>query len=154
VSLANEAVYFNMKNDNRFPGINEYVHNLLNRIQEEVSNTYNLSIELKSSNYVDMREGASLPEHTDMGGSSDPINGTRINDDDDFEFSALIYLNDDFDGGYLNFPKENVKLKVKPGTLVYFTGQEDLPHEVTEILKGSRKNIASFLRRKKNNDIL
>lgn len=149
VSIANEAVYFNMREHHDFLEINNYVHNLLDRIQEVVSNHYNLSIELKSSNFVDMRVGSSLPEHTDMGGSSDPIEGKRINDDDDFEFSALIYLNNDFEGGFLNFPKEQVKIKTNPGTLVYFSGQLDLPHEVTEITSGSRKSIASFLRRKR-----
>jgi predicted 2-oxoglutarate/Fe(II)-dependent dioxygenase YbiX len=149
VSLANEAVYFDMRHDPEFLEVNDYVHNLLNRIENKVMETYNLSIELKSANFVEMKEGAILPEHTDMGGTSDPVNGKRIDDDDDFEFSALIYLNNDFEGGFLNFPQESIKLKTGPGTLVYFSGQLDLPHEVTEITKGSRKSIASFLRRKK-----
>lgn len=149
VSIANESVYFDMKNDKDFPDINENVHNTLDRIQEILSDTYGLPIEVSSSNYVNMSKGSSLPEHTDMGGSSDPINHTRIEDDDKFEFSALVYLNDDFEGGYLNFSKEEFKVKTNPGTLVFFNGKEDLPHEVTEILEGNRKNIASFYRRKK-----
>jgi len=149
VSIANETVYFNMKYDNDAPEINHHVHNILDRIQEILSDTYGFDIEVSSSNYVDMSKGSSLPEHTDMGGSSDPVNHTRIDDDDKFEFSALVYLNDDFEGGYLNFPKEGFKVKTKPGTLVFFNGKEDLPHEVTEILEGNRKNIASFYKRKK-----
>ena len=149
VSIANESVYFDMKNDKDFPDINQHVHNILDRMQEILSDTYGLPIEVSSSNYVNMSKGSSLPEHTDMGGSSDPINHTRIEDDDKFEFSALVYLNDDFEGGYLNFPKEEFKVKTTPGTLVFFNGKEDLPHEVTKILAGNRKNIASFYRRKK-----
>jgi hypothetical protein len=149
VSLANEAVYFDMRDDNDFPRISEYIHNLLNRVRDVVSNTYNIDIEIKSSNYVDMRKGSSLGLHSDMGpSSSDPVAHVPIITSD-YEFSGMIYLNDDFEGGYLNFPNENIKLKTKPGTLVYFNGEIDLPHEVTEILEGNRKNIASFLRRKK-----
>jgi len=149
VSIANESVYFDMKNDNEYPDINQSVHNTLDRIQEILSDTYDLPVEVSSSNYVDMSKGSSLPEHTDMGGSSDPVNHTRIDDDDKFEFSALVYLNDDFEGGYLNFPKEGFKVKTKPGSLVYFNGTTELFHEVTEILEGNRKNIASFYKRKK-----
>ena len=153
VSLANEAVYFDMRDDNDFPTISDYVHNLLNRVGNIVSSTYNADIEIKSSNYVDMTKGSSLGLHTDMGGVNHPIDSDKINDDHDFEFSALVYLNDDFEGGFLNFPNEKVKLKAKPGTLVYFSGERDLPHEVTEILAGNRKNIASFCRRKSEQNI-
>jgi len=149
VSLANEAVYFNMQDDNDFPEISVHVHNILKRVESIVSSTYGIDIEVRSSNYVDMRKGSILRLHSDMGSSSsDPIVHVPIIASD-YEFSAMVYLNDDFEGGYLNFPNENIKLKTKPGTLVYFNGEVDLPHEVTEILEGSRKNIASFLRRKK-----
>lgn len=148
VSIANESVYFDMKHDSIFPEINQHVHNILDRIQGILSDTYG-PIEISSANFVDMAKGSSLPEHTDMGGSSDPVNHTIIDDDDKFEFSALLYLNDDFEGGYLAFPDEKIKVKTKPGTLIYFSGQKDLPHEVTEILGGNRKNIACFCRRKK-----
>ncbi len=149
VSLANETVLFDMKPDNEFPIFSVDIHNLLNRIRDEVSSTYYLDLEIKSSNYVNMTKGSSLGMHVDMEASNDPLDDNDTLYASEFEFAALLYLNDDYEGGHLHFPEQEFKESPKPGTLVFFNGNKDMPHEVTEVLKGNRKNIASFYRRKK-----
>jgi hypothetical protein len=58
--------------------------------------------------------------------------------------SGLLYLNSEYEGGLLNFPKQNIQLKPEPGTFIFFEGNENLPHEVTRVLSGERHNIISF----------
>lgn len=149
VSLANETVLFDMNPDNEFPIFSVDIHNLLNRIRDEVSSTYNLDLEIKSSNYVNMTKGSSLGMHVDMEASNDPLDDNDTLYANEFEFAALLYLNDDYEGGHIHFPNQDFKDSPKPGTLVFFNGNSDMPHEVTEVLAGNRKNIASFYRRKK-----
>jgi hypothetical protein len=50
--------------------------------------------------------------------------------------SGIIYLNEDFDGGYLNFPHRNLTIKPKRLSLVIFESTE--VHKITEVLSGVR----------------
>jgi len=50
--------------------------------------------------------------------------------------SGVIYLNDDFDGGYLNFPHRNFTIKPQKLSLVLFDSEE--MHTITEVLSGIR----------------
>lgn len=50
--------------------------------------------------------------------------------------SGVIYLNEDFDGGYLNFPHRDFTLKPKKLSLVLFDSKE--LHKITEVLSGVR----------------
>jgi predicted 2-oxoglutarate/Fe(II)-dependent dioxygenase YbiX len=60
-------------------------------------------------------------------------------------YSALIYLNDNYEGGELHFPLHDIKIKPKPGTLVLFPGTCMYPHEVKEVLSGHRYTHNFFL---------
>ena len=50
--------------------------------------------------------------------------------------SGVIYLNEDFDGGYLNFPNRDITIKPKKLSLVLFESSE--VHRITEVLSGVR----------------
>jgi hypothetical protein len=50
--------------------------------------------------------------------------------------SGVIYLNDDYDGGCLNFPDRDFTLKPKRLSLVLFDSTE--MHKITEVLSGTR----------------
>jgi predicted 2-oxoglutarate/Fe(II)-dependent dioxygenase YbiX len=60
-------------------------------------------------------------------------------------YSALIYLNDDYEGGELCFPLHDIEIKPKPGTLIIFPGSCMYPHEVKEVLSGHRYTHNFFL---------
>jgi predicted 2-oxoglutarate/Fe(II)-dependent dioxygenase YbiX len=60
------------------------------------------------------------------------------------EFSSIIYLNDDYEGGQIHFPNLNFEPKVHPGDLVIFPGTLDYLHGVTKITSGTRYTIAGF----------
>lgn len=58
--------------------------------------------------------------------------------------ASLIYVNDNFEGGYLYFPQKHIEIKPRAGSLVTFTGNNDYLHGVTEVTSGVRYTIASF----------
>lgn len=59
-------------------------------------------------------------------------------------YAGFVYLNDDFEGGVLNFPKNNISIKPKTGMLAVFSGGFENMHEVTMITKGVRYTLGSF----------
>jgi predicted 2-oxoglutarate/Fe(II)-dependent dioxygenase YbiX len=67
----------------------------------------------------------------------------------ELEYSAMIYLNDcgvDFKGGELNFPKQGKEIKTTKGMLVFFKGDDDVPHGVNKVTSGHRDNFISFFK--------
>jgi hypothetical protein len=59
-------------------------------------------------------------------------------------YAAFLYLNDDFDGGLLKFPKQGIELSPKVGMLAAFDGGFENMHEVSLIESGVRYTIGSF----------
>jgi len=59
-------------------------------------------------------------------------------------YAAFIYLNEDFNGGVLNFVKNDISIKPKTGLLAAFAGGFENMHEVTLITKGVRYTLGSF----------
>jgi hypothetical protein len=60
------------------------------------------------------------------------------------EFTSIIYLNDDFEGGDLCFPNQNVVVTPTPRMLVFFSGKLEYIHEVKQITAGTRYTLSSF----------
>lgn len=75
-------------------------------------------------------------DNTDEHGNSGPFARSR--------YAAFLYLNDDFDGGLLKFPKQNIEIAPKVGMLAAFDGGFNNMHEVTLIESGIRYTIGSF----------
>ena len=59
-------------------------------------------------------------------------------------YAAFLYLNDDFEGGMLQFPDQDISLQPKVGMLAAFDGGFNNMHEVTLITSGVRYTIGSF----------
>jgi hypothetical protein len=53
--------------------------------------------------------------------------------------SIIVVLNDDYDGGIFNFPKQNLKLKVKKGEAIMFPPYWTHPHSVTGVGEGQAR---------------
>jgi hypothetical protein len=75
-------------------------------------------------------------DNTDEKGNTGPFARSR--------YAAFLYLNDDFEGGLLNFPSHNLTIRPKVGMLAAFDGGFENMHEVTVITKGTRYTIGSF----------
>lgn len=68
-------------------------------------------------------------------------------------FGCIIYLNDDYGGGYTYYPEHNFSIKPKSGKLAIHLGDCNHRHGVTKILNKTRYTIASFWGFNKNKTI-
>lgn len=75
-------------------------------------------------------------DNTDENGKSGAFTRSR--------YAGFLYLNDDFDGGLLRFPDQDIEIKPQTGMLAVFDGGFNNMHEVTLITKGVRYTIGSF----------
>jgi hypothetical protein len=55
-----------------------------------------------------------------------------------YHIAGLIYLNENYEGGELGFPKQKIVLKPSSGDLVIFPGNMNYPHEVMKVIYGDR----------------
>ncbi len=60
-------------------------------------------------------------------------------------YGAIVYLNEDFTGGELEFPELGLKPDTPPRTLAFFPGTKDYMHAVSSIMSGTRYTLATFL---------
>ncbi len=58
--------------------------------------------------------------------------------------SAVIYLNDDYEGGTIDFPNHNLSIKPEAGSVVMFPSVQPFIHSPTEILSGEKIMCPAF----------
>jgi hypothetical protein len=58
-------------------------------------------------------------------------------------FTILLYINDDYEGGEIHFPNENVTIKPEAGSVVIFPS--NLLHEVKTVISGNRYMTQSYI---------
>lgn len=63
-----------------------------------------------------------------------------------YHIGSVLYLNDNYEGGEMNFPQHNLSIKPKKGDFLSFPGNKYYPHEVKEILSGERFTAPSWYR--------
>jgi Rps23 Pro-64 3,4-dihydroxylase Tpa1-like proline 4-hydroxylase len=76
--------------------------------------------------------GSKFNYHVDNEGFDGKADGNVI-------YTTVIYFNDDYNGGLLDFPELNITFKPSKGSLVIFNSSKDYVHGVTEIKKGSTR---------------
>lgn len=60
------------------------------------------------------------------------------------KYAGFLYLNDNFNGGFLNFKHHDITIQAKPGRLAFFKGGHGNEHEVTTVKDGERYTVGSF----------
>jgi hypothetical protein len=75
-------------------------------------------------------------DNTDEKGNSGAFTRSR--------YAAFLYLNDDFEGGLLRFPDQEISIKPQTGMLAAFDGGFNNMHEVTLLSDGVRYTLGSF----------
>lgn len=60
------------------------------------------------------------------------------------DYASVTYLNSEYEGGLIYFPKHNLELKPVPGTMVTFPGTSEYLHGVSKVESGIRYTMASF----------
>jgi predicted 2-oxoglutarate/Fe(II)-dependent dioxygenase YbiX len=72
----------------------------------------------------------------------------HIDDHPDFHrrVSSVYYLNDNYTGGELNFPRFNIKLKPKANQMIIFPSTYVYNHSVSPVVDGERYAVVSWLK--------
>lgn len=59
-------------------------------------------------------------------------------------FGAILFLNEDYEGGEIHFPNQNITFSPKQNTLLIYPGTAEFVHEKNKITKDTRYIIDSF----------
>jgi hypothetical protein len=98
--------------------------------------------------------GAALGMHNDNDTNFRVIDGQRYFSQREVAMyqvvNAIIYLNDDYEGGHTYYPNFNFDITPKSGSLAVHPGNVDHLHGVTEVKNLMRYTIASFWTKQKN----
>ncbi len=84
-------------------------------------------------------QGSCLPPHTDNSNPDGSPHSTPWRD-----FSSIVYLNDDYEGGELYFTAQDRVLKPRRGMLVAFSAGYHHEHGVLKVTKGRRITMPAF----------
>lgn len=123
----------------------EILHIINMSIQNTVSKYYNSIYKTRSLFYSKMCKGSFNRLHYDNYYLSAIDRQIKARAGYEKDKSALLYLSNDYSGGELSFPLQNVELQPKAGTLIFFEGDDTVPHEVKKVLSGERHNIICFM---------
>lgn len=91
---------------------------------------FDIKVSLKNGLYlVRWTEGKGMPLHVDDLGSGNE------------QISAVIYLNDDYEGGQISFPTHDLEISPDTGDLIIFPGNLNYAHEVKPVISGNRYTV-------------
>jgi hypothetical protein len=122
------------------------------KVRAVLEDHFEIKMDLVNAIYQKLVMGASNHLHSDssqLDGSPWQKDGTP----EELEWSALLYLNnygEDFTGGSIKFPLQEVEIFPKKGQLVFFKGDLDHIHEVTTVESGERRNLVFFYAKRGN----
>lgn len=123
------------------------LNNLIAMTRDEIQKHYGVGpLTNFEGGLVKLGTGAFNGLHSDMYN----MDGTRYDGEgrgDSLDYSALIYLSEygtDFTGGELYFPKQDITIEPRLGTLVFFQGDLEHLHEVKEVTSGERYALVMF----------
>ena len=128
-----------IKNQNN--DISVLLLNVLDKIKQSIVNAYNVDKEI----YPDILQvvkwpvGMEQPVHADCCYESGHEHPTpwRI-------FGAVLYLNDDFEGGETYYPEHDIKISPETGKLALHWADLNHSHGVTKVKGNTRYTVISF----------
>ena len=111
-----------------------YNNQLIEKYKQPIKN-------IEPTQFLHYNVGGKYNVHND---SEDFVNGklARVSERD---ISILIYLNDDYEGGELEFPDWGMSMKPKAGTLIAFPSYIDFSHRVHPVTKGERFSLVTWI---------
>ena len=108
------------------------------RLYEETYGLENLGVRYVSINIIHrFSPGHSMEPHQDRGPHYT---------NNDIMHGFVIYINDDYLGGEIYYPKKDISIKPKARSLVIHPGTEEYTHGVKEVQSGIRYTLTSFSR--------
>lgn len=128
------------KND---PRIAPVIAGLFERLKPIIEEFFEVKVVPTGTTIVRWLPGQFQNPHADKELHEGPDAGMP-NDFPCYDLSSLFYLNDDYEGGELYFPLQDIKFKPKRGAAYFFPGDMNYVHGVTEIKSGIRYTCPFF----------
>jgi predicted 2-oxoglutarate/Fe(II)-dependent dioxygenase YbiX len=116
---------------------------LLDMIQETALMVYSFVLNnynSKFDHFID--EKTHIAKFVEGKGMHEHFDASRPND-----IATLIYLNNDYDGGDIYFPKYEISFKPEPGDLLCFPDNPSFVHGVKPIIRGTRFTLPRWFTR-------
>jgi hypothetical protein len=124
------------------------ISNLLSKYQEKIKNNiqeyFNVILNDNVPHIVIWRVGDGQAPHADKELPDGTPNMYPGND-----IASLMYINDDYEGGEVYFPKQDVQIKPKAGSAIFFPGDKEYLHGVHTVTSGQRFTSPAFWNIKK-----
>jgi len=128
------------KTDPKIPLI---IEGMVKRLKKEVDAFFNVDAIPTSPAMVRWLPGQLQMPHADKE-LHEGENKGKPNDFPYYDLAGLFYINDDYEGGELYFPNQDIKFKPKRGAAYFFPGDMNYIHGVTEIKSGERYTCPFF----------
>lgn len=117
----------------------DYFGKLADRLHKVVEDAHQRPVKSVSSHAQKWQEGAFAPFHsdnTDMEGNWSAWERSKL--------VCLLYLNEDYEGGELDFRDHDICIKPVAGQLITFPGGFNNIHQVLPVKNGTRHTIGAF----------
>lgn len=117
----------------------DFFNNIKNKFEEAVEKIFERKVKANTSHAQKWDVGGFASPHSDNSDFDGNPNAFEIN-----KYVAVLYLNDDYDGGELYFPDHDISIRPNPYSLISFPGGVENVHGVSEITRGTRYTMVSF----------
>jgi len=124
----------------------EIHHNLYKTIflihEQHLKQLYNSTVEqIEPPQFLRYDVGDHYDKHNDSEGIENGVVKRLVNRD----ISILLYLNDDYEGGQIEFTQLQLTIKPKAGMLLAFPSYLEFEHKVHPVTSGTRYTIVSWI---------
>jgi len=116
-----------------------FFSDIKDKFQEAVTIVFDREVRANTSHAQKWDVGGFASVHSDNSNNDGDPNAFEIN-----KYVAILYLNDDYEGGNLYFPDHDISFKPNAYSLYTFPGGVENLHGVSEITKGTRYTMVSF----------
>ena len=125
------------------PKVVKILHKVIERMTPKIVEKFNVQVDPTDAAIVRWPIGAMQFPHADKELHEGPDAGTQ-NEFPWYDLGTVFYLNDDYEGGELFFPLQNIKFKPKARAAYFFPGDKNYIHGVTKITEGCRYTAPFF----------
>ena len=125
------------------PNIVEMISSIIARLKPEVDKFFNVDASPTSPAMVRWLPGQLQMPHADKELHVGDDAG-KPNDFPWYDLATIIYINDDYEGGELYFPNQDIQFKPKKGAVYFFPGDKNYVHGVTVLESGIRYTCPFF----------
>ena len=121
----------------------DIIRGMFGRLKIEVDKFYSIDAQATSPAIVRWRPGDQQDPHADKELHEGPDAGTP-NAFPYYDIASIFYLNDNYEGGELYFPLQEIEFKPKARAAYFFPGDKNYIHGVRPILSGTRYTSPFF----------